>query len=249
MTTHDGYQAIFCGLDDVEKIKSIRPVKGIITDIWIEEATETGYDDHKKLTKRLRGLSDKPKRITFTFNPIFRTHWIFKEFFTEFTDQDTVYRDEKLSILKTTHTDNRFLEPEDRENLEDETNEYYYNVYTLGNWGVLGKLVFTNWRIEDITKIRDNFGSYYNGLDYGYTNDPSALARLAIKEKKLYFTHELYEYGMTNDLLAPAIQQIIGKEILRADPSAPKDTQELRGYGLNAISARGGKGSVNHGIQ
>ena len=249
ITTVAGYQAIFCGLDDVEKIKSIRPAKGIFTDIWIEETTEAGYDNYKKLTKRLRGLSEKPKRITFSFNPIYRTHWICKEFFAGFADGDTVYRDEKLSILKTTHPDNRFLTPADRAELEDETNEYYYNVYTLGNWGVLGKLIFTNWRVEDLSKIRDNFGLYYNGLDYGYTNDPSALARLAIKEKRLFITHELYEYGMTNDLLGPAVAQIIGKEIVRCDPSSPKDTQELRGYGVNAMSARGGKGSVNHGIQ
>jgi len=249
ITCRNGYQAVFCGLDDVEKIKSMRPAKGVFTDIWLEEATESHYDDYKKLTKRLRGLAGLHKRITLSFNPIFRTHWICREFFGGFGNSDNQYRDEGLSILRTTHKDNRFLDPEDRKALEDETNEYYYNVYTLGEWGVLGSVIFTNWTTADLSGYRDAFGTYDIGLDYGYTNDPSVLIKMAIKEKNLYVTNELYEYGLTNDLLAQKIIPIAQKEIIRCDPSEPKSTQELRGYGLNTISARGGPGSVNYGIQ
>ena len=64
ITCVNGYQILFIGLDDVEKIKSVTPAKGIITDIWGEEATEFKKDDFKQLTKRLRGLSRVTKRLT-----------------------------------------------------------------------------------------------------------------------------------------------------------------------------------------
>jgi len=55
ITCVNGYQILFAGLDDVEKIKSTTPTKGIITDIWVEEATETAKNDIKQLQRRLRG--------------------------------------------------------------------------------------------------------------------------------------------------------------------------------------------------
>ena len=68
-------QILFAGLDDVEKLKSVTPIDGVLTDIWIEEATETKYEDYKQLTKRLRGIDKEKftKRIIFTFNPILKT--------------------------------------------------------------------------------------------------------------------------------------------------------------------------------
>ena len=243
-------QAIFVGLDDVEKIKGAKPDNdGIITDIWVEEATETNYDDNQNLKKRLRGLSKVKKRISRSFNPIMRSHWICKEYFQDFSDSDTLLRDGNLSILKTTYKDNRFLASDDIEDLEDETDEYYYNVYTLGNWGVLGHVIFTNWHTEDLTGLRDSFAAYNNGLDWGFTNDPSALARCAIKEGKLYITQGFYEYGLTNPMIADLVRPIIGREPLRCGSDEPKSTHELRSLGINAMSARTGKGSVNHGIQ
>jgi len=243
-------QILCTGLDDVQKTKSITPKKGVITDIWIEEATEARFDDYKQLTKRLRGKARVPKRITLSFNPIMLTHWIFKEFFKSFHDTDTKYKDTELSILKTTYKDNQFLEPEDAHYLESEKNEYYYNVYTLGAWGVLGNIIFDNWRVEDLTDIRNTFSTYYNGLDFGYTNDPTAFARCSIKDKRrLYITDEIYKYGMSYNDMETDIKPIIGNEILRCDPSEPRSIQELRNRSLNAISARGGPGSVNYGIQ
>lgn len=243
-------QVFFMGLDDVEKLKGITPENdGVITDVWIEEATETSEDDCNQLRKRLRGDSKVSKRMTYSFNPIMRSHWIFKRFFQNMHDSDKDYRDPDLAILRTTYKDNCFLAPDDIKDLENETNEYYRDVYTLGKWGVLGHLIFTNWHVEDMTGLRDAFGTYHNGLDFGFTNDPTALARCARKEKKLYITHEMYEFGMTNDLIAAGIKPIISNEAVRCDPSSPKDIAELRGYGINATAASGGKGSVNHGIQ
>lgn len=147
----NGKQILFAGLDDVEKLKSITPAKGVIERIWIEEATEIERNAYKQLRKRLRGLSDKSKSIILSFNPILQSHWIFREFFKNWDDSKTAYHDEKLSILKTTYKDNQFLTPEDKAELEDETDQYFHDVYTLGNWGLLGNVIFTNWRTEDLS--------------------------------------------------------------------------------------------------
>lgn len=118
-------QICFGGLDDVEKIKSITPIDGVFTDIWVEEATEISEGDFKQLKKRLRGQSKHKKRLTLSFNPIHRTHWIYKHFFSIWQD-DKQYIEGKIdglpvSILKTTYKDNRFLTQQDIANLENET--------------------------------------------------------------------------------------------------------------------------------
>ena len=249
ITCVTGYQILFRGLDDAEKLKSIIPEKGVITDILIEEATETKRDDVKQLYKRLRGRAKVLKRLTMCFNPIIRTHWIFKNYFGNWVEGETEYHDDKLSILKTTYKDNKFLEQDDIDELENEQDPYYREVYTLGNWGILGDLIFTNWKIEDLSGIKNTFGTYYNGLDFGYSNDPTAVGRQAIKGKKLYILQELiYELGLTNNLIADKLKPAINKEYIRCD-NEPKSIAELRGYGINALPARKGPGSVNFGIQ
>ncbi len=173
ITCNNGYQAILKGLDDVEKIKSITPAKGVLTDILIEEATETKEDDIKQLEKRLRGLSDKTKRMTLIFNPVYKSHWIYKQYFAgKFKDTDTWYKDDHVLILKTTYKNNiNFLSHDDIYGLENETSEYFYNVYTLGNWGVLGSLVFTNWSVEDLSSEVSRLYPRYYGLDFGFCVD------------------------------------------------------------------------------
>lgn len=261
ITCANGYQMLFVGLDDVHRVKSVTPQKGVITDIIVEEATETSYDDIKELRKRLRGLTPeilidgKPtkikKRFVLLFNPINRTHWIFKEYFAgKFDDNNTFYKNDDLMILKTTYKDNlRFLEQEDVDALEDEKDIYYHNVYTLGNWGVLGDLIYKNWRVEDIAELKNDFDVFDNGLDFGFTNDPTALSRSVSKKKILYIFDELYERGLTNDQIASKVKPIIGDEIVRCDSAEPKSIIELKDYGIRAIKAMKGPGSINYGIQ
>ena len=62
---NNGAQMIFCGLDDVEKIKSITPQSGTLTDVWIEEATEIAYTDFKQLDKRLREDAFNPAELEY----------------------------------------------------------------------------------------------------------------------------------------------------------------------------------------
>lgn len=126
---------IFKGLDDTEKLKSITFAKGELTDIWIEEATETDEASFNQLDVRLRGKGAK-KQITVSFNPIDCNHWLKKRFADSTADNVTFFH--------STYKDNQFLDDDYIALLESfkETDPYYYTVYCLGQWGVYGKTIF-----------------------------------------------------------------------------------------------------------
>lgn len=156
-----GNEVAFAGLDDVEKIKSITFENGELTDIWVEEATETQEADINQLKVRLRGGKSK-KQIVLSFNPINVQHWIKRHFI-----------DSKLAtVCFSTYKDNKFLTDDDRKALEDlkYTDEYTYNVYCLGQWGILGKTVFDarkiQARLQNLSRpIKTGYFTYdYDGL-------------------------------------------------------------------------------------
>lgn len=162
ITFKNGSEIIFAGLDDVEKLKSIHDITGI----WIEEATEITEHDFDQLDIRLRGETKYYKQIIVTFNPISITHWLKKRFFDR--------KDEfgRVRVHESTYKDNRFLPEEDRRTLESfrETNPYYYTVYCLGLWGVIGKTFFNAQKVQRQLekKVRPvqvgNFRFDYDGL-------------------------------------------------------------------------------------
>lgn len=198
-------QILFAGLDDPEKIKSITPQDGVITDIWVEEATECERDTVKQLEKRLRGQSQAKKRLTLSFNPILKSHWIYTEYFEgvwkEGSSQcESASKD--LSILKTTYKDNKFLNPDDIDALENESDPYWYQVYTLGNWGIAGKLFFAQWRPTTAdgspwhvipTDSCPKHWKYYLGIDYGYAA-PWACYLIGVDyDKRVTICREVYD--------------------------------------------------------
>ena len=259
ITCSNGYQAIFAGLDDVEKLKSITPEKGVITDVWIEEATETRHDDIKQLNKRMRGVdaySDDPglpKRLTMSFNPIIKSHWIYNEYFSGigWTDKQQIYQDDDLLILKTWYKHNRFLTEQDVTDLENEEDEYFYKVYTLGDWGVLGDVIFTSWEVVDLSERMDEFDNLRDGQDFGYASDPAAYIKSHYdkKHKVIYVLDELYQTGLDNEALADNIKGMVGYRTVICDSAEPKSIDELKKYGIDARSALKGPDSVRHGIQ
>jgi phage terminase large subunit len=135
----NGNEILMAGLDDVEKLKSIYN----ITSIWIEESSELEPEDYRQLDIRLRGETKNYKQIMFSFNPVSITHWLKSEFF-DVTKPDT-------TTLHTTYKHNRFLDRESIKVLESfrETDPYYYQVYCLGEWGVLGKTIFDAQKVTD----------------------------------------------------------------------------------------------------
>ena len=148
-----GNEIAFAGLDDVEKIKSITFANGELTHEWVEEATECREDDINQLKVRLRGGKSK-KQMVLSFNPINIQHWIKRHFI-----------DSGLAtVCFSTYKDNKFLTDDDRKALEDlkHIDEYTYNVYCLGQWGILGKTVF------DARAIQERLEAIEKPLKVGY---------------------------------------------------------------------------------
>lgn len=246
----NGSQILFAGLDDTEKLKSITPAKGILTDIRIEEATECGEKDVKQLEKRLRGESEFKKTLTMSFNPILKTHWIYKKYFEKnWKDSKNYFESKNLSILKTTFRDNRFLTKEDKERLLEETDKYFHDVYTEGMWGVLGGIIFTNWEIKEFDQ--DQFDKYFYGIDWGFSIDPFVFIQLHRdkKNKIIYFCREVASTNLSNEQAADLVRPIIGEGYNRADNEDPKSITEFNRLKVRTVAAKKGKGSVEYGIK
>ncbi|HGM1080335.1 TPA: PBSX family phage terminase large subunit [Clostridioides difficile] len=244
-------QILFCGLDDVEKVKSITPIDGVITDIWVEEATETDYKAVKQLDKRLRGKSKVVKRLTLSFNPILKDHWLYTEYFDIWEDDKQYVEKDNVSILKTTYKDNKFLAEDDIKALENESDRYYYEVYTLGNWGVLGAVIFKNWRVEDFSDIESAFDNFRHGIDWGFADDPFAYVKSHYDRmrRKLYICDEIEAVGLLNREAAPLVSKKANRELVICDNASPKDVAEFNDLRVNAVSARKGAGSIEYGIK
>ena len=131
----NGNSVIFKGLDDTEKLKSVTFPKGELTDIWIEEASEVQEEEFNQLDVRLRGRGSH-KQMVLTFNPVSVLHWLKRRFF----DQP----DPRAAAMRSTYKDNQFLDPDYKATLEGykDRDPYYYSVYCLGEWGVLGQTIF-----------------------------------------------------------------------------------------------------------
>lgn len=248
-------QIVFVGCNDTERLKSIRPVKGIFEDIWVEEATEVSERAFNQLQMRQRGRTPHKKCITLTFNPIYKGHWIEKRFFPAHNLRRGIFRDPNRDLLihKSTYLDNAFLTPQDRAKYESYAyiDGYYYNVYVLGNWGVLGNVIFTNWEVADLSEYR--FSNFRNGLDFGFSNDPTALSRTVKRGNVLYVPPvpggELYATGLLTDAIYEEVYKRVGTALVVCDSAEPRTVAELREKGLYAEKAIKGPDSVRHGIQ
>ena len=243
-------QILFCGLDDVEKVKSITPMDGVLERIFIEEATEVKREAYLQLKKRLRGRTQHSKHIFMAFNPILKTHWIYKDFFGQWEDNKTVYEDEDKLIVKTTYKDNIFLTSDDRKLLEDETDPYFYNVYSLGNWGVLGNVIFKNWSVADLSDRISTFDNIRCAIDFGW-NDPTAMLKLHLdnKRKRIYIIDEVYQQHMTDEMLLSTAREFFGRNYVTCDSADPKTIDFLAVNGIMAVPAMKGADSIIRGIR
>lgn len=238
---HNGSQLMFAGLDDVEKLKSIEGV----TSIWAEEATELTQEDFEQLDLRLRGNHGCLKQIILTFNPISEQHWVKKMFF-----DDPI---EGVFTLHTTYLDNVFIDDEYKMVMENKkkSNPRYYKIYALGAWGTADGLVFSNVTQRLIREDELKGLEAVQGLDFGYTNDPSAfhLSYVDTKNKKIFVYDGFYEKGLSNSAIAKNIKELrLHKHKTIADSSEPKSIDYLRTKGIKIEGARKGKDSINSGV-
>ena len=249
-----GQTIYFRGLDDPLKITSITVDVGSLCWMWIEESYEIMKEsDFDILDESIRGqVADGLfKQITLTFNPWNEHHWIKKRFFDAAPDVD-------ILALTTNFMCNEWLDAADKKVFETmkKNNPRRYKVAGLGDWGIAEGLIYENWEEKsfDLDNVKKILGiKSVFGLDFGYTNDPTALfaGMLDNGAKVLYVFDELYEKALTNKKIFGRVQaKGFAKERIRADSAEPKSIDELRELGLQNIrAARKGRDSVNNGIQ
>ena len=247
-----GQKIYFRGLDDPLKVTSITVDVGSLCWLWIEEAYEiTSEADFDMLNESIRGAvsNDLFKQITLTFNPWNDRHWLKKRFFDN-PDDDTL-------AMTTNYTCNEWLDEADLQVFESmkEKNPRRYQVAGLGNWGIVDGLVYENWKEQEfnLEDVRTSATTAVFGLDFGYTNDPSALfcGILDVKAKKLWVFDEMYEKALSNRDIYNNIEKMgFAKEQIIADCAEPKSIDELKYYGIRRIQgAKKGRDSINNGIQ
>lgn len=235
------------GLDDPEKIKSIAG----LTDAWLEEATEFTQDDFNQIDLRIRERVDN-SQVILSFNPVSKANWCYLEFFAPNAALEE-FRD-KCTIVQTTYRDNKFLPQEYIDSLLSlkKTNPVFFKIYAEGQFGSLDKLIYNNWQISDFdhTKVK---GTHCVGLDFGFTNDPTALICSIVneEEKRIYIYKEWGGTGYLNDAIAEKIIDMgLGKTTIIADSAENKSIEEIKRYGVKRIApAEKGKDSILQGIQ
>ena len=179
-------------------------------------------------------------------------HWIYKEYFSYWNDDDKVYHDEDLLIVHSTYKDNKFLTDDDIKGLENETDKYFYQVYTLGKWGILGAVIYKNWEMSDLTELKKTADNLRIGHDFGYSNDESAtiFCHLDNKKKIIYVLDEIYAKELSNEELAKLIKEKISKNtVVYCDCAEPKSIKKLRELRVNAYGVKKGPDSISHGIK
>lgn len=249
-----GQKIYFRGLDDPLKVTSITVEYGYLCWMWIEEAYEVSNEsDFDMLDESIRGAIPSKtklfKQITLTFNPWNEHHWIKKRFFDN-PDSETL-------AMTTNYLCNEWLDDADRQVFEamKQNNPRRYRVAGLGDWGIVDGLIFENkeekaFSVQEIAALPGVRSAF--GLDFGYTNDPSALfcGLIDQQSKTLWVFDEIYQYGMSNESIAEAVIKAgYAKEKIKADCAEPKSIDRLRALGLSRIrKSRKGKDSVNNGI-
>lgn len=220
-----GNQIIFRGVQDArqrEKVKSISVMRGKLTWIWIEEATELYESDVDILDDRLRGdLKEiNPNlyyQITFSFNPVSASHWIKAKYFD--------IKNSDVYTHQSTYKDNRFIDSayDRRMEMRRERDPEGYRVYGLGEWGETGGLILTNYIVEEFDTTPERFDSMVNAQDFGF-NHADCIGEIGFKDGELYVCREIYVFEMdTGEVIELADRKGFQKRLTMHCDSAEPD--------------------------
>ena len=259
------------GLDRPAKLKSVKDP----TIVWIEEADEIAFEDFIKSDTSIRSsYRDALLQIILTFNPENESGWIAETFFPpakldyERDDGEFDYvpspRDDTL-ILHTTYKHNQWCPPERAERYEalkyalgDDNN--YYRVYCLGLWGsALRGLCYENIAYQEDFPGFEEWKVHGYALDFGFTNDPTAVVEVALCHGDLYVQELTYRRGLVNvenpkipgqpNIEAELVRNEIEKsELIIADSAEPKSILEIQNAGFDIRGVKKYAGSVREGV-
>ena len=219
----------FFSADDSSKLRGAR--RDIL---YINECNNITFDAYNELAIRTR------KEVYLDFNPA-NEFWVHTELKDE-SDSD---------FLILTYKDNEALDQSIIDQIEKnrekaKTSTYWANwwkVYGEGQLGMLEGVVFSNWKqIDTIPKEAKLIGL---GLDFGYTNDPTAIIEIYNYNGQRIVNELVYQTGLLNSDIAKLLPKNV---IVYADSSEPKSIDEIRRYGITIKGVTKGKDSINYGI-
>lgn len=216
----------FLSVDKIGKAKG--PRRDIL---FLNEANHIEYNIADQLMARTAG------DIWMDWNPS-----------NEFWYHDQIIGKVDHDFIILTYLDNEALEDTVVQFIEaKKDNKRWWTVYGLGQLGEMEGRVYTNWEIIDTVPLEARLER--RGLDFGYTNDPTALIALYKWNNAMVFDEELYQKGMLNKAIADYIQNLTSPNTLViADSAEPKSIDEMKTYGLAILPATKGPGSIMQGV-
>lgn len=200
--------------------------------LFINEAQNISYETVRQLFVRTR------KAILIDFNPT-REFWVHTE----------LKNDPKTLWIHSTYKDNPFLTPEQVAEIErNKSNKTWWSIYGEGKVAESEGAVYTGWRIIDSIPFEARL--VRRGLDFGYSNDPTAIVDIYYHNGGYILHEQLYRKGLGNREIAEFLKSLENQTmIIMADSAEPKSIDEIRSYGVSILPATKGKDSINQGIQ
>jgi phage terminase large subunit len=246
----NGSEFSFIGIDEHQKLHGRKQHYA-----WVNEAVEIELPEFQQLLLRTT------KQVILDYNPAYESHWIY----------DSVIPRDDCTLIKSTYKDNPFLDADIRREIErleptpeniaqGTADEVSWKIYGLGERAAHKGLIFAKAQICKELPPEPEWKRSWHGLDFGFTNDPSALVKTVLAQGNLYFRQLFYKRGLTN-IMNPhnPNQDSIEKRMLEAgvkkteriwaDSAEPKSIADLRGAGWKIEGARKGPDSVYAGIE
>lgn len=225
-TFETGSQIEFFSSDNGDKLRGGRRDR-----CFINEANNVLLDAFDQLEVRTR------EYIFLDWNPSIE-FWFYTDILTG--------RPNDVDHIIVTYKDNEALSQEIIDSIESRKNRtQWWKVYGLGQLGEVEGKVFTDWiQIDEIPHEARHIG---RGLDFGYTNDPTAVTDIYFYNGGYILDELIYQKGMSNQEIATALKE--GNVLTVADSAEPKSIDEIKKYGITIVGAEKGKDSIVHGIQ
>jgi phage terminase large subunit len=226
-TFETGSQIEFFSTDNGDKLRGARRDR-----LFMNEANNNTFEAFEQLEVRTKEF------IILDYNPT-NEFWAL----TELKD-----RRDDVDFIILTYKDNEGLPPEIIATIEQRKNRAnWWRVYGEGQLGEVEGRIYTNWAIID--EIPHEARLERRGLDFGYTNDPSAIVDVYYYNGGYILNEICYSKGLSNKQIADTILAQEKQCLVIADSAEPKSIDEIRSYGINIQPATKGQGSLNQGIQ
>lgn len=234
----NGSDFLFKGLYNNEQ--SIKSIEGI--DIaWVEEAQAVSKSSIEVLTPTVR---KEGSQIIYTYNRLLEDDPVHQRLVIEGRPNTLVINvNYDIAVKYGMIPAEILLEIED----DKARRPAVYQHKWLGEPTNRERLIYRDWVIVDEIPIHARRERGW--LDYGYTNDPTAMGEIWYCDGALYLDEVAYTKGLSNKQIADIILNRPQKIPWVADSAEPKSNDELRAYGITVIDAQKGKDSVNNGIQ